>query len=161
MQKQRRRSLRSALLFSIQILQSLCFLNPIFQASSHLLWLYSQISAGPGLKPRRQVFLRHGLYFTFAPILMFKYSNIFRSTCTVSRHTTQADFYGQFFGIFQIKLFCFVNAITDLVHTGIFCQYIWVRLWDPFQMLESMYFSQFWRKNSQEKNFPKFDNLSI
>ena len=27
------------------------FLNPKFQASSHLLWLYSLVCVGPGLKP--------------------------------------------------------------------------------------------------------------
>ena len=34
----------------------LYFLNPKFQASNHLLWLYSQVCVGPGLKARRQVF---------------------------------------------------------------------------------------------------------
>ena len=33
--------------------QSLYFLNPKFQASSHLLQLYSLVCAGPGRKPER------------------------------------------------------------------------------------------------------------
>ena len=52
MRKQRRRSaVRSASLFShIRIVQSLYYLNPKFQASNQLLWLYSPVSVGPGRK---------------------------------------------------------------------------------------------------------------
>ena len=32
------------------------YLNPKFQASSHILWMYSPVSVGPGRKPRRPVF---------------------------------------------------------------------------------------------------------
>ena len=39
---------------------TLFFLNPKFQKSSHLLWLYSPICVGPGLKPRRPVFSQRG-----------------------------------------------------------------------------------------------------
>ena len=46
----------------IDIVQSLFFLNPKFQASSHLLWLYSPVCVRPGRKPRRPVFSRHGSY---------------------------------------------------------------------------------------------------
>ena len=46
----------SAFVFATWIVQSLCFLNPKFQASNHLLWLYSQFCVGPGRKPRRRVF---------------------------------------------------------------------------------------------------------
>ena len=42
------------------IVQSLYFLNPKFQASSHLLWLYSLVCVGPGRKPRRLVFSQRG-----------------------------------------------------------------------------------------------------
>ena len=48
----------SAPLFSPLGVQSLCFLSPKFQASSHLLWLYSPVCVGPGRKPRRLVFWR-------------------------------------------------------------------------------------------------------
>ena len=42
----------SAFVFAIRIVQSLYYLNPIFQASSHLLWLlYSPVCVGPGRKP--------------------------------------------------------------------------------------------------------------
>ena len=37
-------------------------INPKFQASSNLLWLYSTVCAGPGRKPGRPVFSWHGLF---------------------------------------------------------------------------------------------------
>ena len=42
------------------IVKSLYFLNPKFQASSHLLWLYSMVYVAPGRKPRRPVFSQRG-----------------------------------------------------------------------------------------------------
>ena len=51
--------------------QRLCFryiattillLNAKFQASSHLVWLYSLVCVGPGRKPRNPVFSQRGLY---------------------------------------------------------------------------------------------------
>ena len=50
--------------------QHLCFCNidstipllPKFQASSHLLWLYSPVCGRAGLKPQRQVFSPCGFY---------------------------------------------------------------------------------------------------
>ena len=50
----------SAFVFTTQIVQSLYFLNPKFQASSHLLCLYSLVFVGPGRKPRRPVFSQRG-----------------------------------------------------------------------------------------------------
>ena len=50
----------SAFVFATGIVLSLYYLNPKFQASSHLLWLYSPVCVGPSRKPRRQVFLRCG-----------------------------------------------------------------------------------------------------
>ena len=41
----------SAFVFAIRIVQSLYYLNPKFQASSHLLWLYSLVCVGQGLIP--------------------------------------------------------------------------------------------------------------
>ena len=46
----------TAFVFTIRIVQSLYFLNPKLQASSHLLWLYSPVCVGTGRKPRRPVF---------------------------------------------------------------------------------------------------------
>ena len=46
----------SAFVFALRIVQSLYYLNPKFQASSHILWLYSPVCVGPGRKPRRPVF---------------------------------------------------------------------------------------------------------
>ena len=52
----------SAFVFAIQIVQSLYFLYPKFQASSHRLWLYSLVCIGPGRKSRRPVFSQRGSY---------------------------------------------------------------------------------------------------
>ena len=46
----------SAFVFATRLVQSLYFLIPKFQASSHLLWLYSPVCVRPGRKPRRPVF---------------------------------------------------------------------------------------------------------
>ena len=50
----------SAFVFATQIVQSIYFLNPKFQASSYLLWSHSRVCVGPGLKPRRPVFSQRG-----------------------------------------------------------------------------------------------------
>ena len=41
-------------------MQFFFYQNPKFQASSHLLWLHSQVCVGPGRKPRRPVFSERG-----------------------------------------------------------------------------------------------------
>ena len=50
----------SAFVFAIRIVNFLYYLNPKFQALSHLLWLYSPVCVGPGRKPRRSVFSERG-----------------------------------------------------------------------------------------------------
>ena len=50
----------SAFVFTTRTVQSPYFLNPKFQASSYLLWLYSPVCVGPGRKPRRPVFSQRG-----------------------------------------------------------------------------------------------------
>ena len=50
------------LCFAIRTIQFLYYLNPKFQASSHLLWLYSPVCVRPGRKPRRPVFSERGSY---------------------------------------------------------------------------------------------------
>ena len=45
----------SAFVFATTIVHPLNFLNPKFQASNHLLLLYSPICVGPGQKHQRQV----------------------------------------------------------------------------------------------------------
>ena len=52
----------SAFVFATRKVQSLYFLNPKFQTSSHLLWLYSLVCIEPGRKPRRPVFSKRGSY---------------------------------------------------------------------------------------------------
>ena len=50
----------SVFVFATRIVQSLYFLNPKFQASNHLMWLYSPACIGSGRKPRRPVFSERG-----------------------------------------------------------------------------------------------------
>ena len=50
----------SVFVFATQIVQYLYYLNPKFQASSYLMWLYSLVCVGPGRKPRRPVFSERG-----------------------------------------------------------------------------------------------------
>ena len=52
----------SAFVFATQKVQPLVFLNPKFQASSHLQCLYSSICVGPGRKSQRPVFSHCGSY---------------------------------------------------------------------------------------------------
>ena len=54
----------SAFVFATRIVQSLYYINPKFQASSHLLWLYSPICVGPGRKPRSPVFSQRGSFYS-------------------------------------------------------------------------------------------------
>ena len=56
------KKLISAFVVASRIVQSLYFLNPKSQASSHLLWLHSLVCVGPGRKPRRPVFSQRGSY---------------------------------------------------------------------------------------------------
>ena len=42
--------------------RTLIYLNPKFQGSNHLLWLYSPVCVGHGRKPRRPVFSQRGSY---------------------------------------------------------------------------------------------------
>ena len=71
----------SAFVFATRIVQSLYFLNPEFQASSHLLWLYSPVCVGPGLKPRRPVFSQRG---SFIPRVCLIYSTQSKVTVVVT-----------------------------------------------------------------------------
>ena len=53
----------SAFVFATWIEQFLYFLNPKFQASSHLLCLHSPVRVGPGRKPPKQVFSERASYY--------------------------------------------------------------------------------------------------
>ena len=71
----------STFVFATQIVQSLFFLNPKFQASSLLLLLHSQICVGPGRKPRTGflvlwlIYIFHAIYshkdLTIYPFLTY------------------------------------------------------------------------------------------
>ena len=59
----------STFVFVTQIVQTLCFLNPKFQASSHLLCLYSSVCVRPGRKPQARFALVVG-YLCTLPVLI-------------------------------------------------------------------------------------------
>ena len=48
------------LCFASKLVQSFNFINPKFQASCKLMWLYSPVYVGPGRKPRIQIFSCRG-----------------------------------------------------------------------------------------------------
>lgn len=50
----------STFFFATQIVHSLSFLNPKFQASNHLMWLHSPVCVGSGQKSRRPIFSQRG-----------------------------------------------------------------------------------------------------
>ena len=50
----------SACVFNTQLVQSVYFLNPKFQASSHLMWLHSPVCVGPCRKTNTLVFSCRG-----------------------------------------------------------------------------------------------------
>ena len=63
--------------------KSLYYLNPKFQASSHLLPLCSLVCVGPGRKPRSPVFSQQGSYEaaqTDQPLLCLKLSSVLEAT---------------------------------------------------------------------------------
>ena len=60
----------SAFVFTTRIVQSIYYLNPKFQASSHLLWLFSLVCVGPGRKPQRPVFSERGSFMA-VPVDVF------------------------------------------------------------------------------------------
>ena len=52
----------SAFVFVTRIVQSLYFLNLKFQASRHILWMYSPVCVRPGRKPQRPVLSQRDSY---------------------------------------------------------------------------------------------------
>ena len=69
----------SAFAFTTRIVQSLNFLFPKFQASSHLLWLYSPVCVGSGWKPWRPVFSERGSNYS-QDIVWRLYVSVFRGS---------------------------------------------------------------------------------
>ena len=55
----------STFVFATWIVQSLFYLNPKFQASNYLLWVYSPVCVEPGWKPQRLVFSRCGSFAVY------------------------------------------------------------------------------------------------
>ena len=66
----------SAFVFATRLVQSLYFLNPKFQTSSRLQWLYSPVCVEPGRKPRRPVFSQQGSFYHSLTLLKHLFSNL-------------------------------------------------------------------------------------
>ena len=65
----------SAFVLATRKVRSLFFINPNFQASSYLLWLYSPVCVGPGQKPQRLIFSRRGSYYLYNEISVSIFRN--------------------------------------------------------------------------------------
>ena len=78
----------SVFVFATWIVQSLYFLNPKFQVSSHVQWLSSLVCVGPGRKPRRPVFWRRGSFVDSGAGIVYRW---------VSVTTDENSFRGQLF----------------------------------------------------------------
>ena len=61
----------SVFVFATYIVQSLYFLNTKFQASSHLLELYSPVCVGTGRKPRRPFFFHNEAHTILDDIMIY------------------------------------------------------------------------------------------
>ena len=85
----------SAFVFATRIVQSLYFLNPKFQASSHLLWLYSLVCIGHGRKPRILVFSERGSH-AFLTFLLFFIIRV----CNIVSFSGQVLFFFHFVKVF-------------------------------------------------------------
>ena len=89
--------------FAIQIEQSLFFLNPKFQASSQVLWIYSPVCVNRDRKPRRPVFLQRGSYaekqlicsFGFGKYNVYSKSRFSHYTAFMSHFITKPGFGNQ------------------------------------------------------------------
>ena len=94
-----------AFVFTIRIVQFLYSLDPQFQASSRLLWLYSPVCVGPGRKPPKTSFLRTRLKYRFQlKLIHYKGYNVF-----------SGQFFRHFFVFFKLSLFALVVDL-DLEH---------------------------------------------
>ena len=90
----------SAFVFATQVVKSLYFLNLKFQASSHFLWLYSQVCVRPGRKPQRQIFSRCSSYKTLPHTCSVRNENGYgishafsKIFLVLDRKTVKFDFY--------------------------------------------------------------------
>ena len=104
-------------LLATRIVQSFYFLNPNFQASSHLLCLYSPVCVGPGRKPRRLVFSQRG-----------SYNSKSHSLCTKGKHFNIIFFrilsnsMMSFLKNFLTTLYMpYVNFLNNLYFTSEYC----------------------------------------
>ena len=84
----------SAFVFAIRTVPSLFFLNPKFQASNYLLWLYSPVCVGPGRNPedrfsQNETHLAADKFQTVeTPAIISSYflSNYITKTCPCFKH---------------------------------------------------------------------------
>ena len=124
----------SAFVFATRIVQTLFFLNPKFQASSHLLWLYSPVCVGPGRKPQTPDFSQRGpyvvifvcsskLFDTRVKILQVPlYMNNTKTCSRVRRYAYRVGYEDMHIGFQTVSTFkrryARLSKSTELVHRG-------------------------------------------
>ena len=86
----------SAFVFTTWIVLTFYYQNPKFQASSHLLYLYSLVCVGPSQKPRRPVFSQRGSYNTY--FLLEKCEKLLQKASKI--FITKNNKFGFVFGIY-------------------------------------------------------------
>ena len=87
----------TAFVFATHIVQSLYLLNPKFQASSYLLWLYSPVCGRPGRNPRRLVFSQRGPYHVCVSYKTLKQTHDFGSFLAQVNQTNSTIAFQVFF----------------------------------------------------------------
>ena len=89
----------SAFVFATQIVQSLYFQSPKFQASSHVPWLYSPVCVGPGRKPRIPVFSQRGSFYL-----------------NLQQPETSCPMYRQHYGAFKVSTKVYFDLLSKHSH---------------------------------------------
>ena len=111
---QLRGKLVSAFVFATRIVQSLYFLNPKFQASSHLLCVYSLVCVRPGRKPRRPVFSERGsnafCHFGFCCNLISPSSDFLTVSPHKNAYYRQPNLTLQYIGQGKPRIIIYINV---------------------------------------------------
>ena len=126
----------SAFVFATEIVQSLFFLNPKFQGSSHLLWLYSPVCVRPGQKPRSPVFSQRGsnqnlyisssvimaeVYSVFSYYLEFSLQTKLTTLDLASNRISRIQNVGHLTELQEFWVCCFMNHIIRVLRKPDFC----------------------------------------
>ena len=112
----------SAFVFATQIVQSLFFLNPKFQASRYLRWLHSPVCVGPGRKPRRPVFSQRGSYYVAIRNGCRENNKYYIDQITAGLHAPLFPSYM----VMKFQLTCLWDLRPSLTQTGLYSHRRWL-----------------------------------